>query len=86
MTTWPQHDPETPDTAEAEKQAKQDYIRAWYEDELAPEAHMEPLQALIEQESGLFQQAVKDYIEGDQAEFEQSSARIIRELIRRIES
>ncbi|WP_417329202.1 hypothetical protein [Halomonas cupida] len=73
-----------PDEAREAREAQ--YIEAWIEDDLVPDAIVEPIHALVEDESGLFQAFLQDYERGDSSAFDHSSgaiARALREHIKR---
>lgn len=65
---------------------EQRYVDTWAEDDLAPEAFDAPLKDLFQQDSGLFQELVTDYLKGDMAEFDNTAGRLARALIHHIKS
>ena len=59
-------------------------VEDWVDDNLTPEGFEAPLKSLINEDSGLFQELVSDYLKGDGAEFDNTSGRLARALISHI--
>ena len=70
----------------ANMKEREEYVDAWQDDELTPDAQANPLIAMIEDDSGLLQRLVAESRNGDLVEFERAAEAVADALVAHIKA